>query len=484
MKMAYKFQKLTPISTADITMYEEALDFIFSDNELRNIAISGSYGAGKSSVLESYKQKHQELRLLHISLAQFNNSKISVVSDGEIKQQLDEKRLECKIINQLIHQIDKSAIPLTNFQRKGEPNKYDIVKYSFFIVLWIMLLLYIFNFYSWEEYLTGYGGFFADILSISLNRLMPLIAGSIVLILAGVALYKVMLYQRINGWIKKINIADNSIELFNEQDESLLDRYLDEILYIVKKLRVDAIVFEDIDRYKSVQIFQQLREINQLVNVNRTKRAGNNGIIGWIEQYNICGFTKLFYKSVDKPLKFLYLLKDDIFVSKERTKFFDFILPIVPVINSSNSLDKIIEIFESASFDVQFLQEVSLYIDDMRLLKNIANEYFVYSKIMTTEQNANKLLAMIIYKNIFPKDFSSLQLNQGFVYNLFAQKTRFVKNELDTINNKIEKLRVENESMESVWQNSKEDVEFCYNRKIQGGYVYNGPKNLDQYFIF
>ena len=135
MKMAYKFQKLTPISTADITMYEEALDFIFSDNELRNIAISGSYGAGKSSVLESYKQKHQELRLLHISLAQFNNSKISVVSDGEIKQQLDEKRLEGKIINQLIHQIDKSAIPLTNFQRKGEPNKYDIVKYSFFIVL-------------------------------------------------------------------------------------------------------------------------------------------------------------------------------------------------------------------------------------------------------------------------------------------------------------------------------------------------------------
>ena len=31
----------------------------------------------------------------------------------------------------------------------------------------------------------------------------------------------------------------------------------------------------------------------------------------------------------DKPLRFFYLVRDDIFVSKDRTKFFDYIVPIL-----------------------------------------------------------------------------------------------------------------------------------------------------------
>ena len=37
--MEYTFQKLTPASDADIKNYEEALEFIFRENELKNIAI-------------------------------------------------------------------------------------------------------------------------------------------------------------------------------------------------------------------------------------------------------------------------------------------------------------------------------------------------------------------------------------------------------------------------------------------------------------
>ena len=31
----------------------------------------------------------------------------------------------------------------------------------------------------------------------------------------------------------------------------------------------------------------------------------------------------------------------------------------------------------------------------------------------------NKMFALITYKNLFPRDFSDLQLNKGFVYSLF-----------------------------------------------------------------
>ena len=110
-------------------------------------------------------------------------------------------------------------------------------------------------------------------------------------------------------------------------------------------------------------IFEKLREINYLL---------NNGIHGHsnhdeeLEQ--------------SKPIRFLYLLKDDIFVSKDRTKFFDFIIPIVPFMDGSNSVDQFMLKLsdDTTEFDKHFLKDLSLYVDDMRLLNNIINEYRVY----------------------------------------------------------------------------------------------------------
>ena len=47
------FHKLTPSDNVDISIYTEAIDFVFTDDDIKNVAISGSYGAGKSSVLET-----------------------------------------------------------------------------------------------------------------------------------------------------------------------------------------------------------------------------------------------------------------------------------------------------------------------------------------------------------------------------------------------------------------------------------------------
>ena len=37
------------------------------------------------------------------------------------------------------------------------------------------------------------------------------------------------------------------------------------------------------------------------------------------------------------------------------------------------------------------------------------------------------MLAIIAYKNLFPRDFGDLQLNQGFVYTLFSKKDEFIQ---------------------------------------------------------
>ena len=67
------FEKLTLNDDVNIEVYEEAIDFAFSSSDVRNIAISGAYGAGKSSVLASYKKKHKEKKFMHISLAHFED---------------------------------------------------------------------------------------------------------------------------------------------------------------------------------------------------------------------------------------------------------------------------------------------------------------------------------------------------------------------------------------------------------------------------
>ena len=139
------------------------------------------------------------------------------------------------------------------------------------------------------------------------------------------------------------------------------------------------------DRYNSNQVFGKLREINQLLNNNPDKE-------------------------INKTYRFVYLLRDDIFTSKDRTKFFDFIIPVVPIVDSGNSYDKFMEYFGDGDilfdFNSDFLQEISLYIDDIRLLKNIYNEYRIYyNRIQATELSCDKLLGIIVYKNLITRDF-------------------------------------------------------------------------------
>lgn len=102
----YHFERLTPIDNMDLDVYEEAIDYVFNNPDVKNVAISGAYSAGKSSVLASYKKRHNDLRFLHISLAHFKSP------DQEDETEVKESVLEGKILNQLIHQIPSDKIPL------------------------------------------------------------------------------------------------------------------------------------------------------------------------------------------------------------------------------------------------------------------------------------------------------------------------------------------------------------------------------------
>lgn len=76
-KSSYKF--LTPNDEAEnIEEYNKALNEALENNNVKNIAISGSYGAGKSSIIRTFEKNNPKYKILDISLATFKPKIIQI----------------------------------------------------------------------------------------------------------------------------------------------------------------------------------------------------------------------------------------------------------------------------------------------------------------------------------------------------------------------------------------------------------------------
>ena len=450
----YHFERLTPIDNMDLNVYEEAIDYAFDNSDIKNVAISGAYSAGKSSVLASYKKKHSDLHFLHISLAHFKSP------EQEDEVEVKDSVLEGKILNQLIHQIPSEKIPQTNFRVKKKVSTKSIIKPTIEAVLFFIVAIYFVCFDIWKSYVnTLPNNWFKSILILSTHQYALMVDGILMVTLLLFIVYGLIRVQKNKNVFRKLNLQGNEIEIFEESDDSYFDKYLNEVLYLFENVDADVIVFEDMDRFNVNRIFERLREVNTLANIQLQKEG-------------------------KKVLRFFYLLRDDIFVSKDRTKFFDYIVPVVPVVDSSNSYDQFIFHFKKGGifekFDESFLQGLSLYIDDMRLLKNIYNEFVVYfNRLNITELDCNKMFAIIAYKNLFPRDFADLQLNQGFVYTLFCKKDNFIEDEITEMKKAIDERQQRISSSKKEHLVSMRELNAVFADKYLSGYSWSQKSDND-----
>lgn len=462
-----RFQKLTPTSNVDLNVYEEGFEFIFSNDDIRNIAVSGPYSSGKSSLLESYKKKYPQKTFIHISLAHFTNEN----KDNEEKEIEDsETVIEGKILNQLIQQIPIENIPQSNFRIKRTTGTNYNGYWAMGIVAFIGMLLFVLNY---GKYCTWINEMNSAVWNYEwLRKFMFFLASPFgwvlsvlcIVVIACLGLYNLLNIQTNKNIFKKISVQGNEIEIFEDSQNSYFDKYLNEVLYLFENSKADVIVFEDIDRFENVQIFERLREINMLTNCR-------------LQQH----------EEKEKVLRFFYLLKDDIFITKDRAKFFDYILPVVPVLDSSNSYNKIKEFFVESTVEEKlndrFLKGLALYIDDIRVLKNIYNEFVIYyERLKKIDLDPNRMLALVTYKNLFPRDFADLQLNKGFVHAIFSNKEKFCCKEIERINNEIQELeeRIKNSEDElAVSLEELDDIRTAkYERADDGSYWHNIDKTF------
>ena len=401
--------------------------------QIRNIALTGPFGSGKSSVLVTLMKDFSKGRnYLPISLATLQaNEEGDNISKSENKTSDEEKKIEnlnrkieYSILQQLIYREKAETVPNSRFRRIVHLSKKKLRRYSICVVLSLVCFLILFepsfarvdsiyNFFSWGD---------------TWNVIFDFIAVGWLLFMLFIAI-RYIFRSYSNSKLNKLNLKDAEIEVV--ENNSIFNKHLDEILYFFQVTEYDVVIIEDLDRFGTPNIFLKLRELNQLINES---------------------------KIVGRHITFVYAVKDDIFKDEERTKFFDYIITIIPVINPSNSKDKLKAALKANDCEDGIsdddLSEMAFFIQDMRILTNIVNEYKQYrDKLCTTngaQLSKTKLLAMIVYKNYYPQDFALLHRRDGKVYQCLSSKRAFIKDALS----KIEERKKVLESKKQVFLNS------------------------------
>lgn len=406
-----KIESLTPkILSSREDNHTELLNEVIQDKNIFNIALTGPYGSGKTSIIKTFEQNFSNLKYLNISLATF---------DGKVIKDDKTSKLEYNILKQIFYKVSHDKVPLSRFKRIVNYTNIHLRTGALFF--WISSIIYLSNFDLPDSFISTK---LINILWLNKFRTQVFeIICSIYAICGGIYfLYKTYDFF-INFKIGKLKVSEAELDNKNDSKSIDFENEIDEILYFFEKNKTDVVFIEDLDRFDNTEIYIKLREINSLI--NNYEPIKNKG-----------------------KVTFVYAVRDNMFDETERTKFFDIILPVIPVINYTNSSDKFIgalafslnqiqDLDEKSKFK-DFVEIVSRYINDMRTIISICNEFKIYEKILGGSGiDKIKLLAMMVYKNIEPSDFDCLDKNKGYVYQLFKNKNNLINTEIDEIDEAI-----------------------------------------------
>lgn len=438
----YYIEKVGDIKKLFDSKIEEVERLIESDKEKDKKKLEK---LGKSNIIWIYFRNCLNIIFKHnpkpvrISLATLNSS----CSKNQEETQKSLFSIEEKILKQLFYSKKITDLPNSRFKKIRNLRKRDILRLGL-STLTLLLTYLFFNAplrSKWKYFLlkSDYMTFDSSIISFLNINFFKI--DLVWLIIIGV-FFVVSIYNLLKEGGIIFNFVKDSIKYkksgieISSKEGSPLDQYLDEVIYFFEKTKSEIVILEDLDRVGDIDIFIKLKNINN--------------------KLNKC-------EAIKQKVTFIYVMKDSLFENAmERSKFFDYILPIVPQVNSFNS-ETILK--ERLLFDIsnskdkiseKFIEDISIYIQDMRLLKTICNDYVTYkNRLGKNVVNLEKFFSMMVYKNIFYKDFELLQFDKGGLFEILKSQNNYIKKEIESNNNKIvtykEKIKkIEEETLISI----------------------------------
>ena len=407
--------KLNPLTPSDYGEYNEILDNVLTNdeyNDVHNIAITADYGEGKSSVINSFLKQNPKIKkkTITVSLSKYNYKDDDTIkwtskncnleeenggitngetsnNDYSICEHLHsvENRIEVQIINQILYQIDPKNIYLSKYKIKKNLSK---GWRRFFGILAAILIFSIYNLiFCLSQNIKEWSNW-TDKLGLWLGWLVVIIPLSIL----GFFFVFYQQWRRISNIV--FNVFGSKIETNYFKNSSfnlsVWDQEWREIIYIISHSQKNYIIFEDLDRLENYEILSKLKDLSLTLNSQKDQ----------------------------KKIKFIYVISDEVFEKEEeKTKFFDLIIPIIPVSNLQNRILIWYKSLDPDNIpDKGLIYSVSKSIFDVRFIKNISNEYNVFLKLNdnfinnpTKIEVLNALFSLIILKNIFTDEFKNFK---------------------------------------------------------------------------
>lgn len=395
------FVDLTPVllEGAQADRYVSELLHALENEQVRNIAITGGYGAGKSSVIRTFFDRHPEYEPVFVSLATFSqdNPAERAVSPAEPPAKNDDlmPRIEETIVQQLLYAVPARKVPKTRLKRivhaSNARNLFHTVFFALLVACGVRLYL---------PFVDPMPKYVPDWLITQLLWVPDSWTLAFVLAAGVYLLYCALKYLSLFS-IDGLTLKGGKLESLHHG--SVLHKHVDEIIYCFERSDINVVVIEDLDRFGIQDVFFRLREIN---------------------------FTIKQSPQIKRPVHFIYAIRDELFFADDQAKFFDLIIPVVPVVNSENSQEKMMDLLKAKRFDSirrfdpVLIETVCYYIDDMRLIKNIINELDLFSSLLGgrgVKLDVNKLLAMVAVRNLYPEACAELLKRRGPIFSVFNE---------------------------------------------------------------
>lgn len=401
--------------------YVRHLESAILEPKNRNIALTGRYGSGKSSILDHFLEGQGE--------KQKKTLRISINTLGPDDDEDLTNRIQKELVKQLVYRAKPGEIRRSRFARREELTLWRALRDAVMVGVVLVGLLWLF-------------GVRPDPNAFGTNHAALPMASLLLLVVTAAWAVRWLIGNRL---ISQFSTGGTSI-LLEKQSDSYFDEYLDEIVAFFDATEPDFVVFEDLDRFDDPRIFDSLRELNTLIN------------------------TSAHWKDRKQPLRFIYAIKDSLFEKlgeepqdrgrktgksqnpaargelqgdeialapappsrsrfdaaeaaverANRTKFFEIVIPVVPFLSHSNARDLLSTALEKlrlpagTAIDRELLDLVARHATDMRLLINICNEFVVFAqrllwiKTPAPGMTADDLFALVVYKNFHMADFEKL----------------------------------------------------------------------------
>ena len=419
-------------------MYVKALKQAVRQREVTNIALSGPYGVGKSSILQGFRKHHPDAIFISLSTLGFSEpteSKSTQSSDGAISPQTNQ--IQKEIVKQLLYRKPPNKLPASQFKRIQKLDWKHFLPVSVLIGLVLTVIIAVI-------------GGFEKIPKVSNSPWCDFgikFAGVWLLMLIATEVASHLLQGKVR--FDKLTAGPATVTLSQESD-SYFDRYLDEIIYFFEMSTCRVVVFEDIDRFSNWEIFEELRELNTLLN-NAEQLQDKKS------------------KSDKNKIVFVYAMKDSIFepqtvtdtdeVAKgthdraiqeiqraNRTKFFDVIIPVVPFVTHRSARDLMRQELEGIEPEVsgELIGRVAKYVPDFRLLRSACNEYMIYAQLILGDDSLNlepdKLFALMLYKSVHLQDFEKIHLGQSKLDEVYKKSVQVLENRISALDNEYDAL--------------------------------------------